>query len=538
VAVYTPDRDSSYTNAFKLHGAEGLDEGAFQAWSQAERQRLTDEFWKSKQESLGDKKLAEQRAELQKDLDKDLKWNERGWFAAQKAGALLPSARLGAVLGRFTPDQPATNPAKPSTTAGTNAPPPDPKPLYFRVGPGAEFTAPAWGTIDLVLNVSPTNRLPEDLVQLLTRTEVLKGAASADAAPGFGVPEWQRKGDGAFAGNRWQLHQKVLGWAPQPHESLDLFCAPSEEGPWFPLGTRSSTNNPVAFDRNELDVGLWGVLRTRLRFGSDYSVKGEVWSPPVRIARQPEPLVIDADGGWASICGRRGQQVQIQVTGKWDPVRFEGIPAYGPEGMPEAVFQQRIQGLVKAEQDLTEQQKASNQDNLLGLVMETPGGPRQPPQGGLKDVDYFLGRKGSLASQDLPAGSLLAAFVRGLSSETRWAKPDPFAPPSVFGAAEMQMVVGRTWGFTFPQDGRLSFYPNRSHGWTGSHYVQGTGALTLNVTLTDPPQETDQAGTSDQWSPPPMPAPDWPTLPATQPQSLPAPSPPILAPPVTRPADS
>jgi hypothetical protein len=154
----------------------------------------------------------------------------------------------------------------------------------------------------------------------------------------------------------------------------------------------------------------------------------------------------------------------------------------------------------------------------------------------LNDVYYHLGRKASLRNPNAPAGCLVASFSPGLLPEATWGNPAAFGSFNIFHNVAVNMVVGRTWTFTFPQDGRLSFYANHCYGWTGSHYVQGDGAMTMTFTLNEPAAAAKETNLTDGWEPPPPPKPNWPSLPeqTATPRTN---APPIQPPSVTRPLD-
>ncbi|MDP6354679.1 MAG: tetratricopeptide repeat protein, partial [Planctomycetota bacterium] len=333
----------------------------------------------------------------------------------------------------------------------------------------------------------------------------LTTATQNRTAPGVGTPKWTRKKNGKYLENHWSMEVDA-GWRPVEGETFEFLSAPSLDGPWFShLGRRHEPHRkaPVKFNSYQVRMGQRAFLRTRIRYGPKGRYMGEHWSQPVEIYRKPEGMPLYGDiGPSIPIFGKKGQKLSVTVTGTWDPVRFEGLGAYGPEGIPESVFRERALDLIEAENALPEKEKESNQPNLLGLTL--PGTTADPPapkaKGGLKDVGYFLLRKRSLVFNRLPAGCLAAQYVSSDSAYRKYGRNSPFSQQYESNGLKATMQVDRNWSFTFPRDGFVTFTANHSHGWTGSHYFQGGGQLQLQFDLGAVPEAAEQ-GPAD-WLPP------------------------------------
>ncbi|MDA0838771.1 MAG: tetratricopeptide repeat protein [Planctomycetota bacterium] len=492
IAVYGVSKYSDFKTYFQQHGPEGMDESTFQRYSQDKEKEFTEQFWKDRKDAI--KRGAENVAELQQKLEVELKRRREQWHARIKAEAPLPAAALCAVIGRFTP-LPLVKTEKPVEGATRPAGPQSqeiPRRTYFLIGKGVKFTAPDYGEVFVCGNWPRTGNEVERFEKIYTSIRYLNGSTQERPAPSVGVPEWTKMTAPDMPDNRYKVRLS-FPWIPGPGETFEYLSAPSLDGPWY-----SHTDHrgepfktaPVEYNRSEILPGQRAFLRTRIRFVPDYAYLGEGWSYPVEIFRSPEPVAVPGLPNPRSlIFGLRGQSVKVKVAGQWNPVRFDGLKPHGPEGIPEDQFRELAGKMMEVEKALPEKEKQSNLFNLLGVTSETPG-PSAKPVGGLKDAGYFLLNKGSFASKEHPAGCLLA-YYRSAHVDEQFFVRNFMEKRQDREQVEKWMAVDTEWSFTFPEDGYLNFLPNLSSGWTGSHYFAGGGELTLALTLSEAPEESN-----------------------------------------------
>ncbi len=495
---------SEFKKYSQPHGPAGMNEGTFQSYCANQKRKMVEEFWKQNKSKLERKKAT--RGELQKELDEKLEEGKKRWFANIKSKAPLASAKLNAVIGRFRPMEisDARNELY-STDERMTKEEYTSKDVYFLIGKGTAFTAPDYGRVFICTNWPELSGQVEKSDERLTIFRYLATATQNRTAPDVGTPKWTCKKNGKYLENHWNMEVDA-GWRPVEGETFEFLSAPSLDGPWFShLGRRHEPHRkaPVMFNRYEVRMGQRAFLRTRIRYAPKGRYMGEHWSQPVEIYRKPEGMSLYGDiGPSIPIFGKKGQKLSVTVTGTWDPVRFEGLGTYGPEGISESVFRERALELIEAENALPEKEKESNQPNLLGLTL--PGTTADPPapkaKGGLKDVGYFLLRKRSLVFNRLPAGCLAAQYVSSDSAYRKYGRNSPFSQQYESNGLKATMQVDSNWSFTFPRDGSVTFTANHSHGWTGSHYFQGGGQLQLQFDLGAVPETAGQEPAD--WLPP------------------------------------
>ncbi|HSH93527.1 MAG TPA: hypothetical protein VK968_05240, partial [Roseimicrobium sp.] len=454
---------------FAAHGPEGTDEGRLAAFARDERQKLVQKFWEGRRQP----RTNDERTEVETDLAKRLKQFDERAYPAFRNKAPMPGVRLGALIGRLVP-----------FVKGTNSPAAVSQSQYFYIGRGTLFTAPQAGSIEVTFNWP-------DNFEYETATEVRVTAAyeslMQETPPSFGQPAWKRNTLPAGPDNNWSVEFGVQGWQPGPDQEVTSYVGSSAEGPWYSHRVLDKSGQIYRQTNIKPDQELWLRLKLRSVPKSTYRPTGvylgETWSAPYPLRLGPQPLYLWLTAGGSSqlmhttIFGRRGQTMQLQVTGQWDPFRVAGVAPYGPEGIPEETYRKFALQMQEKEKTMSADQLNSNRPGLLGVEMQGTGQATKAT-GGLQNLHMWLVRKDAMLAPDLPAGAVISQFTPLESREIQVERNAGFYQGA--GSVQAWFPVLRNWTFTFPADGMVSLAANIGFSWVGRHNFYGEGQVKLD----------------------------------------------------------
>jgi hypothetical protein len=420
---------------FVPHGTEGIDESSYKRYIDDERKEKISGFWDAYDEPAD--RVGERYEKLKEKLKTRLDDYEKIWFDYQKENSLLPSAKLGALIGgfkRYAIDMPSDEKK-------------NLKEEYFLIGNEAVFTAPETGHVQLHFNkLKRSNK--EYLASLFVSYEYLNESSPGNA-PSFDEPQWEQTTSSSDEVNLWKLTLPVTGNKPEKGFELKVYGSSFPEGPWKDLyhNVPYSEEN-TSFVSNKINPGDRAYFRTRLSYIRPGKL-GSTWSEPFEVYFEPKPVKLPAFKK-ASYYGQQGDVLTVSAKGDWDPVRVEGVSAYGADGIPDSVILDKVKG-----------ENSSNKvsDATVGLVRH----------------------KRMLKHKSKKAGSLMAYFVPTVPKDQQTdLSPLYVEMPNTW--TRTVMGAGSEWSYEFPIDGVLTFFSNHLSSPT-SLLKKGGGELELNVTI-------------------------------------------------------